>query len=118
MQLRLVPPEAPFLKHADLLLTADCVPVALPGYHGQFVPGRVVLMGCPKFDNQMEYIEKLAEIIAKNELKSITVMEMEVPCCASMTAILAEAFKRAGRKVDTVRVTVGRNGAILNMAPI
>jgi ferredoxin len=118
VQLRLVPPDAPFLENAELLLTADCVPVALPGYHSQFVPGRVVLMGCPKFDNQTEYIEKLVEIIARNDLKSITVMEMEVPCCASMTAILNEAFQRAGRKVNTVRVTVGRNGAILGMAPL
>ncbi|WP_419787829.1 ATP-binding protein [Pseudodesulfovibrio sp.] len=118
VQLRLVPPTAPFLKGADLLLTADCVPVALPGYHGQFVPGRVVLMGCPKFDNQSEYIEKLAEIIAHNDLKSITVMEMEVPCCASMTAILRQAFERAGSKVNTIRVTVARNGAILGMEPL
>ncbi|MEF2232061.1 MAG: 4Fe-4S binding protein [Pseudodesulfovibrio sp.] len=118
VQLRLVPPNAPFLQGADLLLTADCVPVALPGYHGQFVPGRVVLMGCPKFDNQAEYIEKLAEIIRMNNLRSITVMEMEVPCCSSMTAILNEAFKRAGIKVSTIRVTVGRNGAILAMSPL
>lgn len=118
VQLRLVPPNAPFLKNADLLLTADCVPVALPGYHAQFVPGRVVVLGCPKFDNQMEYIEKLAAIIGENDLKSITVLEMEVPCCSSMSAILNAAFERAGRKVDTVRVTVGRNGAILNMAPL
>ena len=118
VQLRLVPPTAPFLQGADLLLTADCVPVALPGYHSQFVAGRVVLMGCPKFDNQMEYIEKLSEIVQHNNLKSITVMEMEVPCCSSMTAILSEAFKRAGIKVNTIRVTVGRNGAIMAMSPI
>lgn len=113
VQLRLVPPTAPFLKGADLLLTADCVAVAMPGYHSEFVPGRVVLMGCPKFDNQMEYVEKLAEIISENELKSITVLEMEVPCCASMSAILSEAVKRAGRKVDTTRHTIGRSGEIL-----
>ncbi len=118
VQLRLVPPNAPFLQNADLLLTADCVAVALPEYHREFVPGRVVLMGCPKFDNQMEYIEKLAAIISDNDIKSITVMEMEVPCCASMTTILFEAFKRADRKVDTVRVTVGRNGSILGTVPL
>ena len=97
VQLRLVPPTAPFLKNADLLLTADCVPVAMPGYHGEYVPNRIVLMGCPKFDDQMSYVEKLADIITENELRSITVMEMEVPCCSSMSVILREAVKRAGK---------------------
>jgi NAD-dependent dihydropyrimidine dehydrogenase PreA subunit len=113
VQLRLVPPTAPFLREADLLLTADCVPVAFPGYHGEYLPGRVVLMGCPKFDNQQEYIEKLTEIIAQNNLKSITVMEMEVPCCASMTAILGEAVRQSGTTVNAVRVVVSREGHVL-----
>ncbi len=113
VQLRLVPPNAPFLRGADLLLTADCVPVAMPGYHSDYLAGRVVVLGCPKFDNQMEYVEKLAAIIDMNDLKSITVMEMEVPCCSSMSAILSEAVKRADKKVDIVRVTVARNGDVL-----
>mgnify|MGYP003573982117 CR=1 FL=1 len=118
VQLRLVPPNAPFLKEADLLLTADCVPVAFPGYHSEFLPGRVVLMGCPKFDNQMEYVEKLTGIIAENDLKSITVLEMEVPCCASMSAILGEAVKRAGRQVKIERVTISRSGEVLETIPL
>ncbi|MBG0789336.1 MAG: 4Fe-4S binding protein [Desulfovibrionaceae bacterium] len=118
VQLRLVPPTAPFLKNADLLLTADCVPVAMPGYHGEFVPGRVVLMGCPKFDDQMAYVEKLADIIAENELKSITVLEMEVPCCSSMSVILNEAVKRAGKPMGAVRATVARTGEVLETAPL
>ncbi|MDC0335542.1 4Fe-4S binding protein [Pseudodesulfovibrio sp.] len=118
VQLRLVPPNAPFLQNADLLLTADCVPVAMPSYHGEYLPNRVVVMGCPKFDNQMEYVEKLAGIISENDLKSITVMEMEVPCCSSMSAILAEAVKRAGTSPDTVRVTVGRDGNVLETVPL
>lgn len=118
IQLRLVPPTAPFLKGADLLLTADCVPVASPSYHTEFLPGKVVLMGCPKFDNQMEYVDKLAAIIGENDLKSITVLEMEVPCCSSMSAILSEAVKRAGKKVDTVRVTIARSGGVLETVPL
>ena len=90
----------------------------MPGYHSEFLPGRVVVMGCPKFDDQMEYVEKLAGIISENNLKSITVMEMEVPCCSSMTAILSEAVKRAGKKVDTVRVTVSRSGSVLETVPL
>jgi hypothetical protein len=85
----------------------------MPSYHGEYVPNRVVLMGCPKFDNQMEYVEKLAGIIAENDLNSITVMEMEVPCCSSMSAILNEAIKRAGKSVPTERVTVSRSGSVL-----
>ena len=118
VQLRLVPPTAPFLKNADVLLTADCVAVAMPNYHSEFVAGRVVLMGCPKFDDQMEYVHKLAEILIENDLKSITVLEMEVPCCASMSVILREAVKQAGKKVDTVRFTVGRNGNVLRTVPL
>lgn len=118
VQLRLVPPTAPFLKNADLLLTADCVPVAMPGYHGEYVPDRVVVMGCPKFDDQASYVEKLADIIAENDLNSITVMEMEVPCCSSMSAILNEAVKRAGKAPDTVRVTVARTGEVLETVPL
>lgn len=118
VQLRLVPPTAPFLKNADLLLTADCVPVAMPSYHGEYVPNRGVLMGCPKFDDQQSYVDKLADIIAGNELHSITVMEMEVPCCSSMSAILKEAVKRAGKSVDTVRVTVARTGEVLGSEPM
>ena len=118
VQLRLVPPTAPFLKNADLLLTADCVPVAMPGYHGEYVPGRVVLMGCPKFDDQAAYVDKLADIIAENDLNSITVMEMEVPCCSSMSAILNQAVQRAGKGVDAVRVTVGRAGNVLETVPL
>ncbi|MFH1912795.1 MAG: 4Fe-4S binding protein [Pseudomonadota bacterium] len=117
VQLRLVPPTAPFLRGADLLLTADCVPVALPAYHADFLPGRVVLMGCPKFDNQQEYVDKLAAIIAENNLKSITVMEMEVPCCSSMSAILAHAIKRAAAPVNAQRVIVSLDGRILRTEP-
>jgi NAD-dependent dihydropyrimidine dehydrogenase PreA subunit len=118
VQLRLVPPTAPFLKNADLLLTADCVPVAMPRYHGEYVPNRVVLMGCPKFDDQLSYVEKLADIITESDLNSITVMEMEVPCCSSMSVILNQAVKRAGKSVDTVRVTVARTGEVLETVPL
>jgi len=118
VQLRLVPPTAPFLREADLLLTADCVPVAFPGYHSSFLPGKVVLMGCPKFDNKNEYIEKLAAIIRENRLNSITIMEMEVPCCSSMSIILTEAIKRVGVAVKTTRIIISRDGKILETTPV
>lgn len=114
VQLRLVPPSAPFFKGADILLTADCVPVALPGYHADYVAGKVVLMGCPKFDNAMEYVRKIAEIIRENNINSITVMEMEVPCCSSMSVILNQAMQQAGREVKTERITISLKGQVLS----
>ena len=113
VQLRLVPPEAPFLKGADLLLTADCSAVALPDYHQEYVPGKVVLMGCPKFDDVESYVEKLAAIFAGSGLKSVTILEMEVPCCSNMTRITAEAMKRAKANIPMERITVGLNGSIV-----
>ncbi|MGE4292721.1 MAG: ATP-binding protein [Desulfovibrio sp.] len=113
VQIRLVPPNAPFLQGADLLLTADCVAVALPDYHSTWLPGRTVLMGCPKFDDAEMYIERLAAVFRENELKSVTVLEMEVPCCANMGRITAEAVRRSNRKMSFERVVVARQGRVL-----
>lgn len=118
VQLRLVPPTAPFLQNADVLLTADCVPVALPGYHSDYVAGKVVLMGCPKFDNQMEYANKLADMVNTANLNSITVMEMEVPCCSTMSVILDKAFEMAGRRVPVTKLTVSLDGRVINTETI
>lgn len=112
IQIRLVPPEAPFLKGSDLLLTADCVAVSLPGYHERFLPGRTVLMGCPKFDDAQMYVERLSAIFAQSGLKSVTVLEMEVPCCSGMSRIVAEAMKKAGVDIPAEKVIVARNGEI------
>lgn len=114
VQLRLVPPTAPFLQEANLLLTADCVPVALPDYHTRYLRGKVVVMGCPKFDDAQSYVEKLAAIIAENNLQSITIMEMEVPCCSAMSMILNQAFDKAGVSVPCNRLIVSRDGKILS----
>lgn len=114
VQLRLVPPTAPFLKDADLLLTADCVAVSLPDYHARYVRDKVVVMGCPKFDDAQDYVERLAAIIARNDLKTITVMEMEVPCCSSMSVILERAMAKAGRSVATTRMIIARDGRVLS----
>lgn len=113
VQIRLVPADAPFLKNADLLLTADCVAVALPDYHSHWLPGRTVLMGCPKFDDAEMYIERLAALFRANELSSVTVLEMEVPCCANMGRITIEAVRRSGRKMTFERVVVARQGHVL-----
>lgn len=113
IQLRLVPPNAPFLKDADLLLTADCVAVSVPDYHERFVAGKVVLMGCPKFDDVEMYVERLAEMFKQNDIKSVTLLEMEVPCCSNFTNILSAAMEQAGSKFPVELVIAARDGQIM-----
>lgn len=112
IQIRLVPPNAPFLKGADLLVLADCAAVALPALHKDWLPGRVVLMGCPKFDDRDAYVEKFAEIFRTAEVRSVTAVAMEVPCCAGMPEIVARGRAAAGVDVPLRRVVVGRNGGV------
>ena len=109
VQLRLVPPHAPFLKDADLLVASDCTPFAYAGFHRDFLQGRVLLMGCPKLDDTQLYADKFAEIFKQNDIKSITVVVMEVPCCQGMPMIVKAGLKAAGASVplETVVVSVG-----------
>ncbi len=117
IKLRLVPPNAPFLQKAKLLLTSDCVPPAFPAFHSAFLPGRVALLGCPKFDDVPAYVDKLAAILAANAIEDITVLQMEVPCCAGMTRIALQAVAASGRDTPVTRVVVGRRGEIVSMGP-
>ncbi len=109
VQLRLVPPHAPFLKGADLLVASDCTAFAHAGFHRDFLQGRVLLMGCPKLDDTQLYADKFAEIFKQNDIKSITVVVMEVPCCQGMPMIVKAGLKAAGASVplETVVVSVG-----------
>lgn len=91
VQIRLVPAKAPFLKNADLLVAADCVPVAYPNFHRDFLAGRVIMMGCPKFDDVNGYVQKFVEVFQEAEPKSIKLAIMEVPCCGGMRMIVKEA---------------------------
>ncbi len=97
IQLRLVPPEAPFLKGASLLLAADCVGFSCPRFHEDYLPGKALLIGCPKFDDAAFYIAKLTEIFQKNDIQEVEVAVMEVPCCKSFLHILKEALKGASQ---------------------
>jgi len=110
IQLRLVPPSAPFLKNARLLLTADCVPPSFPDFNARLLPGRVMLLGCPKFDDAQSYIDKLAEILRENAIKDITVVQMEVPCCSGMTAIALRAVQLANTIVPVETIVITRDG--------
>lgn len=113
VKIRLVPPSAPFLKNADLLVAADCTSVAFAGFHRDLLAGRVVLAGCPKFDETESYIEKFAEIFRTANLKSVTNVIMEVPCCGAMRNILREAMNRSGKALEVEEVVISTRGEIL-----
>lgn len=112
IQLRLVPANAPFLRGAHLLITADCVAGALPNFHSHYLPGKKMLMGCPKFDDTDLYVERLTEIFSTCEIKSVTLLEMEVPCCSNMTKIVARAVEQSGQKVPVEKVVISLDGRV------
>jgi len=116
VQIRLVPPTAPFLRGASLLVAADCVSVAYPDFHRDFLKGRVVLIGCPKFDDPGPYVEKFARIFAANDIRDVTVAVMEVPCCQGLPAIVRRGMELAGKNVPLRRVVISTEGKILNEA--
>ena len=118
IKLRLVPPNAPFLQGARLLLAADCVPPAFPAFHSAFLPGRIALLGCPKFDDVQSYVDKLAAILRQNNIVDITVLQMEVPCCSGMSRIAAAAIAASGKAVPATQVVVTRRGEIAGMTPL
>jgi len=114
IQIKLIGTEAPFLRDANLLVAADCTAFATPGFHEKFLPGKKVLIGCPKLDNAMQYVEKFAEIFSSTPPKKLTCLRMEVPCCGGMTAILKEALKRSGKSTTFSEIIVGVKGDVLS----
>ena len=114
VQLALVPPQAPFLRGADILLSADCVPFAMPDFHARYLQGRVVLVGCPKLDNLPAYTQKLAAIFAVAQPRSVTVLRMEVPCCAGLAQAAVRAKEAIGSDVPVETVIVSIDGTGLD----
>jgi ferredoxin len=110
IQIRLVPPTAPFLKGADLLVLADCVGVAYPGLHGDLMAGKAVMMGCPKLDDAEAYIEKFSEVFKTANPRSITIAMMEVPCCSGLAHIVKEALKASGAQIPFEQVIYSVRG--------
>ncbi len=113
VQIRLIPPNAPFLKGADLLVVADCVPFAFPSLHQDFLEGKTVMVGCPKFDQVDEYIEKFTEIFKVAGIQRVTIIVMEVPCCSGLPMIVKKGMEAAKTKVPMELVVVSTRGAIL-----
>ncbi len=113
IQLHLVPPSAPFLRGADLLLAADCVAFALADFHDRYLRGRAVAIACPKLDQTQPYLEKLAAIFARAPLRSLTVVHMEVPCCMGLLRIAQAARRAAGVEVPLREVVISTRGTVL-----
>ncbi len=114
IQIKLVGTVAPFLQDADLLVAADCTAFATPGFHEKFLPGKKVLIGCPKLDDAMQYLAKFTEIFSTIPVKNVTCLRMEVPCCGGMTAVLKEAITRSGKNIPLTETIVGIKGDVLS----
>ncbi len=113
IQLHLVPPGAPFLKDADLLLVSDCVPFALADFHERYLQGRPVVIACPKLDSTQPYVEKLAAMFRLASIRSLTVVHMEVPCCLGLVRIAQAARQAAGVEVPLDEVVISTRGHVL-----
>jgi ferredoxin len=114
IQIMLVPPQAPYLQDADLLVAADCVGAASPGFHDEFVKGRILLIGCPKLDDAEFYREKLASMFESNRINSVTVVHMTVPCCFGLVQLVKNAIADSGKPIPFSEVTVGLDGKVVS----
>ena len=112
VQLHLVPPAAPYFKNADLFIVADCVPFAYASFHQEFLKGegRAIAVGCPKLDDTQAYLEKISQIIAVGRPKSITIVNMEVPCCFGLVRLVEQAVQVAGVETTVATTTISIKG--------
>lgn len=113
VEIQLVPVAAPYFEGCDLLVAADCTAFAYGAFHEKLLKGRILLVGCPKLDH-VNYAEKLTEIFARNDIRSITVARMEVPCCGGLEFAVKTALERSGRQIPLEVVTISTDGKILN----
>ena len=113
VQLKLVPPSAPWFDGADLLVAADCTAYAYGNFHADFIAGKVTLIGCPKLDTA-DYAEKLTAILQSNAVRSVTVVRMTVPCCGGLSYAAMTAVERCGRDVPLRIVTISPDGKTVN----
>lgn len=114
VQLHLLNPAAPYFDNADLVIAADCVPFSYPNFHKRFLQGKILAVFCPKLDQGIaSYIEKLTEILTQHEIKSITTIHMEVPCCSGTVKIAEEALRRSGKQIIMKDYTISLKGEIV-----
>lgn len=112
VQIKLVNPQAPYLQNSKLLIAADCTAFAYGDFHNRFIKNHITLIGCPKLDDG-DYSEKLTEILISNEIKSVTVVRMEVPCCGGIEQAVKTALKNSSKLIPWQVVTISINGEIL-----
>lgn len=113
VQIKLAPIQTPYFDGADLLIAADCTAYAYAKFHSEFIDGRVTLIGCPKLDS-VDYSEKLTEIIRNNNIKSVTIVRMEVPCCGGLEWAAKNALSNSGKHIPSQVITISIDGEILN----
>lgn len=113
VKIKLIPAGAPFLKGADLLILADCTAVAFPTLHRDLIKGKVVMLGCPKFDDAHEYVNKFADIFKTAGINSITTVVMEVPCCSGLPVIVKKGMEEANKQIPMKEIVLSVRGTIL-----
>jgi NAD-dependent dihydropyrimidine dehydrogenase PreA subunit len=114
VQLALLNPSAPYFENADLLVSADCAPFAYPGFHGDLLRGKILIIFCPKLDADIDgYIDKLAEIFIRHTIKSVTVARMEVPCCGGVRYVAEKALEKAGKTIPVEEKTISIQGGMM-----
>jgi len=110
IQLFLVPPHAPYFENADLVIAADCVPFAYANFHQDFLKDKVLIIGCPKLDDAEFYIQRLTDIFKESNIKSVSVVHMEVPCCFGLSYVVKEALTNSGKDIPFKENIIGVNG--------
>jgi hypothetical protein len=110
VQLHLVPPTAPYFKNSEILISADCVAFAMGSFHQELLQGKTLAIACPKLDESGSYVDKLATIFRENELKSVTVAIMEVPCCRGLDVMVRQALQQSGSDIPLETVIIGVDG--------
>ena len=113
IQLHLISPLAPYFEGCDLLVAADCTAFALGGFHNDLLKGKALVIACPKLDDTEGYVEKLAELIKRNNLRSLTVAIMTVPCCSGLERMVRLAVERSGVPLEVKKVVVGIDGQVV-----
>ena len=116
VQLTLVPPAAPFLQGADVVLAADCVPFAYAGFHSEFLRDHSLLVACPKLDDFQAHLTKLTEVLKQSAINSLAVVHMEVPCCSGLVYMAKQAIEQSGKQIPFKEVTISTRGEILATA--
>ena len=110
IQLFLVPPHAPYFENSDLVIAADCVPFAYANFHQDFLQDKVLVIGCPKLDDAEFYIQRLTDIFKESNIKSVSVVHMEVPCCFGLSYVVKEALTNSGKDIPFKENIIGVNG--------